>query len=159
MMSINRIATVVLLVAAWCALWGDLSVANVVSGLAVAAVALAVGTSAPRRFRLVPLLRFAASVLLDLVVSTAVLAWEIVTPHNRIDEAIVAVPLPESARDHVLLLSIAIGVTPGTAVADVDADRKTLYVHVLHGEHRERVAEHARALAELACAALPARKP
>ena len=58
-------------------------------------------------------------------------------------------------RHHLLLLFVAITVTPGTAVVAAEADGSVLYLHVLDVDRRADVEAHTRGLAELACAALP----
>lgn len=157
--SVRRVLTVVALAAAWCALWGSFHIGNLLGGVVVATAALRLGTGRSRRggVRLGPLARFAWLVLVDLVVSTATVVREVLTPTDRTDEGIVAIPLPAGARDHLLLLFVAITVTPGTAVVAAEEDASALYLHVLHCDRRDDVEAHVRHLAELACRALPIR--
>lgn len=155
--TLRRLITVAMLVLAWCALWGGVSAANVLSGLLVGLVivSLGIGTQGRGSVRLVPLLHFAGLVLWDLVASTVAVAREILTPVDYTEEAIIAVRVPTDTRSHQLLLIVAITVTPGTAVVDADPDTGTLYLHLLHDDRREAVTEHVVQLAELACRALP----
>jgi multicomponent Na+:H+ antiporter subunit E len=153
----RRLLTVALLVMAWCALWGSVSVANILSGTLVA-VAATVFSGVDRNaggLRIVPLLHFVWLVGVDLVVSTAHVAWEILTPTDYTDEAIIAVDTNVESRSHFLLLVVAITVTPGTAVIDSDGDTGRLYLHLLHAEKAPEIEQHVRHLAELACRALP----
>lgn len=156
-LTLRRGLTATTLVFAWCALWGNVSWANIGSGIVVAAAVIATGYGTPGRgaVRLVPLVRFGALVAADLVASTANVAREILTPTDYTDEAIVAVTVPTETRTHLLLLIVAITVTPGTAVVDADPDTGTLYLHLLHHKRRDTTATHVRRLAELACAGLP----
>lgn len=153
----RRLLTVALLVGAWCALWGSVSVANVVSGalVAVAATLFAGVDRNAGSLRVLPLLQFVWLVLADLVVSTVQVAWEILTPTDHTDEAIIAVDTQVGSRSHFLMLVVAITVTPGTAVIDTDADTGRLYLHLLHAEKAPEIERHVRHLAELACRALP----
>ena len=155
--TLRRAITMASLVFAWCALWGEPSVANVASGTAIAALVTGPGIGTPGRGRIVtrPLLRFAALVAVDLVRSTVAVAREILTPTDSTDEAIVAVSVPFESRTHLLLLIAAVTVTPGTAVVDADPDTGMLYLHLLHGDRRAETERHVRELAQLACAALP----
>lgn len=155
----RRLVSLVVLTLVWCGLWGNLSFANVAGGLVVAVAVLASGVGSPNEggVRLGPLLRFAWLVLIDLVKSTVSVAVEIVTPTDRTDEAVIAVEVPREARDHLLLLSVAITLTPGTAVIDTDPDSGTLYLHLLHRRRRDVTVAHVEELVDLACAALPAR--
>ena len=157
LMTPRRLATLVLLVGAWCALWGTVSVANVLSGLAIAVGALLVagGDAGAGSVRVVPLAQFIWLVVVDLVTSTFRVAWEILTPTDYTDEAIIAVDTQIEARHHLLLLVVAITVTPGTAVVDTDPDTGRLYLHVLHAEDSGEIIAHVQRLAELGCRALP----
>jgi multicomponent Na+:H+ antiporter subunit E len=153
----RRILTMALLVAAWCALWGSVSVANILSGtLVVVAATLFSGVDRNAGgLHIVALLYFVWLVVVDLVVSTVQVAWEILTPTDYTDEAIIAVDTKLESRSHLLMLVVAITVTPGTAVIDSDADTGRLYLHLLHAEKAPEIELHVRHLAELACRALP----
>ncbi|MEV0197197.1 Na+/H+ antiporter subunit E [Nonomuraea sp. NPDC050691] len=131
----NRLIALTLLVTVWVLLWGSFTWANVISGLAVAAVVLAAFPLPPVTFagRVHPLgmLRFAQRFLLDLVVSSlqvATLAFRIGhTPRN----AIIAVPLKVRSDLNLTLTAEALCLVPGSIVIDVDRATGTLYVHVL----------------------------
>ena len=141
----------------WCGLWGEVSVANVAAGLVVAVgvTILGVGTAGRGGIRPMPLLQLLWVVAVDLVRSTLSVAAEIVTPTDHTNEAIIAVELAPESRQHLLLLIIAITVTPGTAVVDADPDTGTLYLHLLQDSRRAETIEHVEKLARLACDALP----
>ena len=156
---IRHVLTGLLLIAAWCALWGSFSIANLASGSVIAALVLGTGIGSECRggVRLGPLLRLGGVVFVDLVRSTASVAGSVFSPDNRVDEAIIAVKLPASARRHLLLLVCAVTVTPGTAVVDADPDDGTLYLHLLHADQIDDVRRHVEQVAALADAALPFR--
>lgn len=157
----RRLLTLLLLVGAWCALWGAVSVANVLSGVLVAVTGIVINGVEPGQGRLrpVPLLQFFWLVGIDLVVSTANVAWEILTPTDYTDEAIIAVDTGLESRSHLLMLVVAITVTPGTAVVDSDADTGRLYLHLLHAEKADDITAHVQRLSGLACRALPVDAP
>jgi multicomponent Na+:H+ antiporter subunit E len=138
-------------------LWGSISLANVLGGVLVGLVALTVGVGASGRggVRLGPLLRFVWLVTVDLVVSTITVVREVLTPTDRTDEGIIAVAVPPGGKHHLLVLFVAITVTPGTAVVAAEPDGSVIYLHVLHCDRRDDVERHVRHLADLACAALP----
>jgi len=156
-LSVRRTATLIMLVGAWCALWRTVSIANILSGTLIAVAVLAGGFGTPNRgsIRLVPLLKFGGLVAVDLVLATVNVAKEVLTPTDYTEESIVAVRLPEESRRHLLLLVVAVTVTPGTAVVDTDPDTGTLYLHLLHHDRKDETIEHVEKLAALACAALP----
>lgn len=155
--TLRRILVIVALTACWCGLWRTISVANIVSGLVLSTVIVAsgVGTEGRGGVRLVPLMKLVWIVFVDLVTSTVDVAVEILTPTDRTEEAIIAVKVPEDCRNHLLLLSVAITLTPGTAVVDADPVTGTLYLHLLHIDRREATVAHVQELARLSCEALP----
>ncbi|MDJ0769118.1 MAG: Na+/H+ antiporter subunit E [Ilumatobacter sp.] len=132
---------VVWLIALWVLLWGDLSWANVLSGAVVAVVVVTVARL-PRlarrrdadvaRVSLPATLWFGVYVLYKLVESNVVLAWEIVTPRNRINAGVVAVPLRTESRMAMMTVANVITLTPGTMTIEVAGSPPVIYVNVLH---------------------------
>jgi multicomponent Na+:H+ antiporter subunit E len=141
----RHLVVVALLTAVWVGLWGDVTVANVVGGIVVAVGCLAaVPLDEPaRRGRLRPFaaLRYVVFFAKELLIANVVVAVEVVTPGNRDNEGIVALPLAPSCSPTVVLVVVnSIGLTPGTVVVDIAQDPGTLFVHVLHlDDHDESV--------------------
>ncbi len=129
-----RAARVLLLVLIWVSLWGDLSVANVLSGLALALAIVAVfgGRSGGQLIvRPLPALRFALYFLRKLVESTVVVARAVITPREGVHTGVVAVPLAGCSDAVVTLIADAISLTPGTLTIEVRRDPPILFVHAL----------------------------
>lgn len=134
--------------ALWVALWHDLSVANVVAGLLVGAGVLAL-SGAPRvlarddadrvRIRPIASLYFVGYVLVKLVEANLYLAWEILTPHNRINVGVVAVPLRTESTTAAMIVANVITLTPGSITIESLGSPPTLYVNVMHLHDVERV--------------------
>lgn len=124
------------LVVAWVALWGDVTTANLASGVVVALAVLTAFPLRPRtgpgRFRPLHVLRLLAYFLAKLVEANAVVAWEVVTPRNKINEGIVAVPVTGASDVLVSVVANAISLTPGTLTIEIRTDPHVLFVHVLH---------------------------
>jgi multicomponent Na+:H+ antiporter subunit E len=145
--SVFRVSGVLLwAVALWVLLWGDLSAANVLSGLAVGVVVLVVagttrGGDPEHRSRVAPLaaLHFAGFFLYKLVEANLVLAWEIVTPRNRINTGVVEVPLRTESNLATMIVANVITLTPGSLVLEAVGSPPVLYVNVLHLHDLERV--------------------
>lgn len=140
----------------WVALWDDLTLGNVVSGLlvaiAVVAVARPTGVTGLERtyFRPVSALVFVGYFLGQLVKASLVVAWEIITPGLQINRAIIAVPMHTVSAGVVTAVANAVTLTPGTVTIEViekevqldgggndDAEPetrvdRTLFIHVLH---------------------------
>ncbi|MEZ5247511.1 MAG: Na+/H+ antiporter subunit E [Acidimicrobiales bacterium] len=157
----HRLVLLLWLTLAWVALWRDLSVANTVSGLLVAGAVVWLFPPADEtrlRVRPLALLRFVAATAGSIVRANLVVAWEVVTPKNRINEGVVAVELASNDAVVITLVSHAIILAPGTMVIDIDKgtdDRPTmLYVHVLHLRGIDEVRDEVLQLEKLALAAV-----
>jgi multicomponent Na+:H+ antiporter subunit E len=51
---------------------------------------------------------------------------------DRMEPAVVGIPLDVTSDGEILLLSMLINITPGSVTIDLADDRRTLYVHVMH---------------------------
>jgi len=152
----RRLVSIVALTMAWCALWGSLSAANLLSGLVVSGGATMLGNPARSGgVRIVPLAQLVWLVLVDLAVSTAVVVREVLTPTDYTDEAIIGIPIPPGGRTHLVFMYVAITLTPGTAVVASEADASVIYLHVLHAERHRDVEAHTQRLFDLVDRALP----
>lgn len=130
-----RVVPWLVVVVTWVALWGNLKPGTVVGGAiaGVLVVALLDARHIPLgTLRPVAFVRFLAWMTWAIVKATTLVAWEVITPGNRIVEGIIAVPLPDATPTVVNVVSNCIGLTPGTVVVDLDEDPCVLYVHVLH---------------------------
>lgn len=132
-----RLSVVAILAAVWVALWEDVTPANVVSGLLVALAVTALFPSRPEpgssaRIRPVAAGRLLGYFLWKLAEANAAVAWEVLTPTNRVNEGIVAIPVRGVSGGITTIVANAISLTPGTLTIDVDDDPCVLYVHVLH---------------------------
>lgn len=152
------------LVVVWLALWRDVSIANLVSGVLVAGAVVWTFPAPDREglsFRPLALVRFVAATAVSIVRANLVVAWEVVTPRNRINEGVVAVSLASHDPAVITLVSHAIILAPGTMVIDIERgedDRASrLYVHVLHLRDVEDVRDEVLHLERLALAAVRGR--
>jgi len=136
------------IVALWVALWGDLTLANVVSGLLVAVVVIAISRPAGSMpvqtitVRPIAVTVYFATFFAALVQSTAIVVREVLTPGSQVDRAIVAIPMHTRSRGIVTLVANSITLTPGTATIDEHEGPDgtiTLYIHVLHVKELEHM--------------------
>lgn len=143
----------------WTALWFELSAANVFWGAVVGALTLVLvplpGGRQPVPVRPLAALRFAGSCLWALVRASAVVAWEVVTPRNRIHQGIVAAPLRTRSAGIITLIANVISLTPGALTIEVREDPPTLYVHIMHLRTIEQVRGDIARLEEGALRAFP----
>ena len=148
-----RILRVLILMVIWVALWSDLSVANTLSGLAVALGMTIVFDARPNGrliLRPIHLLRFALHFAWKLIESTVVVARAVVSPRGAVHTGIVAVPLGGCSDAVVTLIADAITLTPGTLTIDVQREPPVLFVHALDLRDVTRVQAEIRTLEVLA---------
>jgi multicomponent Na+:H+ antiporter subunit E len=134
MRAVGRVAILVLL---WLLAWGELTVANVLSGTA-AAVALLVAFP-PRHDRdadvqlsFAGLWRLAAYVASQLVKSNIVMAYQILRPPKPLTPGVVGHRLRHPSEHVITLVSSIIALSPGTMIVDVASDSSSIYVHFFH---------------------------
>ena len=125
----------------WVGLWHDISVANVVSGLAVGALVLAIAGQRRlldrddehrQRFSFLRTVHFVGFVIYKLVEANLFLAWEIVTPQNKIHVGVVAVPLRTESKMAAMVVANVITLTPGSITIESLGSPPVLYVNVMH---------------------------
>jgi multicomponent Na+:H+ antiporter subunit E len=121
----------------WMMLWDQLTLANFLGGLAVGAVLLIVfplpPVSAEHRLVVRPLalVRLAAAVLRELLVSNLFMAGEIVTPRRGVVSGIVRCPLRTDSPKIVSTVANILALSPGTMAVDSTHGPPVIYVHVL----------------------------
>lgn len=129
------VALVVWLTLVWVGLWGSVTAANVLGGLAVALVLVLLLRPSPAGAAAVvspaALLRFGLRFAVDLVVSSVQVVRLALSPRVQLRQGIVSVQVPGASDTLLTVLADAISLTPGTLTVDVEPGSGTLYVHVL----------------------------
>ncbi|MCH9668838.1 MAG: Na+/H+ antiporter subunit E [Actinomycetia bacterium] len=122
------------LILVWVLLWGSVSAANILSGLAIALIITLFLPLPPvpvqGRFHPLPLLRLILNVAYSLVVSSVQVAALALRPEPPMS----AVVRAQLALKSDLVLALAVNIlnlTPGTIVLEIDQARRMIYVHVL----------------------------
>lgn len=122
---------------AWVAITGSASPHNLVLGLALSLLSLAVvreafaGRPLPRRIRPLRILLLVGLFLRELALSAWRVALTVLSPRMQLAPGIFAFPLTVTSDFQITLLANLITLTPGTLSVDVSEDRRTLYVHAL----------------------------
>ena len=142
----------------WVGLWGTLSVANVLGGLAVAVVLLVLlplrDTDEPP-IRLLALLRFVGFFAAELVKGSAVVVRQVLQGGCP-QQAVLAVDVAGTSDRLLTVVANAISLTPGTLTLEVDRARSVLYVHALDVGGPDGVAKARRSLDRLVTLAVQA---
>lgn len=126
--SLNLIITL-----AWIGLSQDFSFLNLLVGFAVGYLFLLTiswNFEDRKYFTKIPLLLgFVLFYIYELVRSNLEVAWDVLTPRDYTEPAIVRVPINLSSDFQIALLMNLITFTPGSLSLDLSPDKKTLYVH------------------------------
>ena len=157
----STVALVVWLTLVWVGLWGSVTAANVLGGLAVSLVLVLLlrpsPAGAPAVLSPVALLRFTLRFFADLVVSSVQVVRLALRPRLDLRQGIVSVQVPGASDTLLTVLADAISLTPGTLTVDVEPSTATLYVHVLDvGDGPDGVREVREGLRDQARAAVRA---
>lgn len=124
----------VALAATWVLLWGDLSVANVLAGLAIASVLVVALPMPPIPFngtlRPVGMLRLAGRFLYDVTVASFQVAWQVFRFGRQPRSVIVSLRMRSDSDLYLTITAEMISLVPGTLSIDLSQPDGTLLVHV-----------------------------
>jgi multicomponent Na+:H+ antiporter subunit E len=120
----------------WVLAWGTPTPANVLGGLAVAAVLMVASPDTfPRRVRgrvrPVAIGRFVGYVLVQVVTANVQLTRAILSRDARLRTAVLAVRLPACSEGLLTLVTNTMAVTPGTMPIEVTRHPTVVYFHAL----------------------------
>jgi multicomponent Na+:H+ antiporter subunit E len=126
----------ILLALAWAALQGEITPVNLLVGYLAGYAILALlgrGGVVPSTLasRTLHAFRLAAFFGWELLLANFRVAADVLGG-DRMEPAVVAIPLDITTDGEILLLSMLINITPGSVTIDLADDRRTLYVHVMH---------------------------
>jgi multicomponent Na+:H+ antiporter subunit E len=130
----RTVGRMTLLVALWLLAWGDLTLANVLSGIVVAGALLLAFPPRARGsehivFRPTGTLRLIFYVMAQLVTSNVVMARQILRRRPDVRQAVIAHRLHHASEVVVTIMTSIVALSPGTMTVDVDAESTTIYVH------------------------------
>ncbi|WP_309229406.1 Na+/H+ antiporter subunit E [Blastococcus sp. TML/M2B] len=132
----HQVPLMLWLVFVWMLLWGTWSWANLISG---SVVALAVTVLLPlppviggARVHPVGLAVFVGYFFVDLVRSAALVAWQTLRPGGIGNSAIIQVQMRTDSDLLLTIVAESLTLVPGSVVIDMDRERRTLSLHILH---------------------------
>lgn len=142
----SNLAANLFLAAIWAIFFGGFTWLSVLSGLVVGYAILWLlqplfGVESSYFKRVWYWLKLVILFLYELIVSSAHVIWDIVTPDHRAKPAIIDMPLDAKTDLGILLVTNLISLTPGTLCIDVSENRKTLKIHAMFAEDPEAVCD------------------
>ena len=128
-------AALIWLTAVWVALWGDVSVANVLSGAVLGVVVCLVFPLPPVRMNLrvrpLALLWLVLRFLMDVVVASGEVAWKVLTLRGAPRNAVIEVNLRTPSDFVLTVVGEMTSLVPGSVVVEARRSSHTLFLHVL----------------------------
>ena len=123
------------LIVLWMALWGEVTLLSLLSGLVVALVVSLVFYLPPvelgGRINVLWSLAFLGRFLFDLIVASVQVAWLALRPRGISSNAVIAAPLATRSDFIMTLVATALSLVPGSIVVEVDREQSILYLHVI----------------------------
>lgn len=141
----HPVVVVAVLVAVWVLGWGDLSAANVVSGVAVAALVIAVfpigrvPENAGHTLRPVAVVQLLAYFVVEIVRSNLAMIRDLLGSRSRIQTGIVAYHLRVQSDGLATFLVNVLALSPGCMPIDLHEDERVLYLHLTRMHERDAV--------------------
>jgi multicomponent Na+:H+ antiporter subunit E len=74
----------------------------------------------------------------ELIKANLIVGYDIITPKDYMQPAILAIPLDAKTDIEITLLANFITLTPGTLSLDISDDRKTLYIHAMYVDNPDK---------------------
>ena len=132
----------IMLALAWAALLGEFTTTNLVTGFLLGFFALWVmqyAISGANYFiKVRQIITLAGVFVWALIQSNLRVAVSVLSPLDKMQPGIIALPLDITSDAEITLLANMITLTPGTLSLDVSNDKKTLYVHGMHVHDLEK---------------------
>jgi multicomponent Na+:H+ antiporter subunit E len=162
----NRLVPTLFALVVWLALWGEISVVNVASGVLVVAILALLFRPEPRGHRLHPLalMRLLVVFVWRLVSSSATVVLAVLAPTPaRLRSGVVGVELSHPSSLVATIVADAISLTPGTLTLEAryaDGDGSSgdvppvLYIHVLGLSDPAAIRDDVRRLERLVVSAI-----
>jgi multicomponent Na+:H+ antiporter subunit E len=129
----------------WVGLWGSVTAANVLGGVAVAVALLVLlplpedagsvrvpsSGSGPAQVQPLAVVRYLVFFAVELVKASLIVVWQVLRPGGELRQAVIAVDAIGASDLLLTVVANSVSLTPGTLTVEVDRERSVLYVHVL----------------------------
>jgi multicomponent Na+:H+ antiporter subunit E len=139
---VNKFLMNLLLSFIWVALTGSMYYSNFLFGFLLGFFILWVmnkNEDDHRYFYRVPkIIGFIFYFLKEMILANIQVAYDVITPKYFFKPGIVRFPLTATSDFEINLISMFISLTPGTILLDVSDDKKTIFIHVMYLDSREK---------------------
>lgn len=132
----------------WVALTGSMYYSNFLFGYLLGFFTLWImnKNEADKRYfyRVPKTIGFVFYFLYEMLVANLQVAYDVITPKYFFKPGIVRFPLEATTDLEINLLSMFISLTPGTILLDVSDDKKSIFIHVMYLDSREKFIDRMR---------------
>lgn len=126
----------------WVALTGVMNYSNLLFGFLVGFFILWLmnrNEEDKRYFYRIPkAIGFTLYFIYEVVIANVQVAYDVITPSYFFKPGIVKYPLEAKSDLEINLLSIIISLTPGTLILDLSDDKKSIYIHVMYLDDKDK---------------------
>src|SRR5690606_23466558 len=126
----------------WVALTGSMYYSNFLFGYLLGFFLLWVmnkNETDKRYFYRVPkIIGFAFYFLYEMLVANLQVAYDVITPKYFFKPGIVRFPMKATSDVEINLLAMFISLTPGTILLDISEDKKSVFIHVMYLDDKEK---------------------
>ena len=133
----------IMLAVSWAALTGEVTALSLAVGFVFGFVILYAVRRLlrPSRYfeKLWQSVKLASLFAWELLLANLRIAYEVVTPSQKMKPGVVAIPLDAETDAEITLLANLITLTPGTLSLDVSDDRRVLYIHAMYVDDAEEL--------------------
>lgn len=155
----NYVVRLLALATLWLLAWGEASLANVLSGIAVAAVLLTAfplerTTASTIRPNPLGVARLLMYIVGQLVTSNVLVAREILARESKVRTGVLAYRVRHPSDEVIAFIANIIGLTPGTMTVEATREPAVVYVHFLLLDDLEEARHAIARLEDLVVAAL-----
>lgn len=153
------VAWITVLVGLWLLAWGEVTVANVVSGVVAAGLLLVffpLGPPGDLRFHPLGALRLAGYVSWQVVAANVAMAGRILRPQQPLEPGVIVHRLEHPSEGVLTAMVSVLALAPGTLPVDAAADASSVSVHFLILDDEEGARRSLQHLEELVVRALGA---
>lgn len=139
---VKHFLTNLLLSFIWVALTGSLYYSNFLFGYLLGFLILWImnqNEEDQRYYNRVPkIIGFVFYFLYEMIVANLQVAYDVITPKYFFKPGIVRFPLEATTDLEINLISMFISLTPGTILLDVSEDKKSIFIHVMYLDSKEK---------------------
>lgn len=128
----------VLLIVVWLMLTMKWTLPNLILGVMMSLIAIAVTRPTNVALRAYRLFVLSSYFVWEVLAANARICFAILRPRLNLQPAIVAVPVEELTHQELMALATFVTLTPGTLSVDVSPDQSTLYIHTYHLEDADQ---------------------